>query len=140
MADKDAARNALVVVQGTIIRAVRRGHRHGAGHWLAEPPGIEFTCQVKLRYRQADQPARDSPRGDGGLEVRFERPQRAVTPGQYCVLYAGERCLGGAVIGLARAADDRRSAARSSLSGARLRYNCRIDAGVARSFSLPEDS
>ena len=75
-------------------------------HWLAEPPGGEFACQVKLRYRQPDQAARVSPRRDGRLEVRFERPQRAVTPGQSCVLYAGDRCLGGAVIELARAADD----------------------------------
>ena len=35
---------------------------------------------------------------DGTLTVRFERPQRAVTPGQSLVLYAGDECLGGAVI------------------------------------------
>ena len=35
---------------------------------------------------------------DGSLMVRFERPQRAVTPGQSLVLYDGEACLGGAVI------------------------------------------
>jgi tRNA-specific 2-thiouridylase len=35
---------------------------------------------------------------DGTLEVRFERPQRAATPGQSLVLYDGPACLGGAVI------------------------------------------
>ena len=35
---------------------------------------------------------------DGSLMVRFDRPQRAVTPGQSLVLYAGDACLGGAVI------------------------------------------
>ena len=35
---------------------------------------------------------------DGGLQVCFARPQRAVTPGQSLVLYAGDACLGGAVI------------------------------------------
>ena len=35
---------------------------------------------------------------DGSLDIRFPRPQRAVTPGQSVVLYAGEECLGGAVI------------------------------------------
>jgi tRNA-specific 2-thiouridylase len=35
---------------------------------------------------------------DGALSVRFDQPQRAVTPGQSLVLYQGEECLGGAVI------------------------------------------
>jgi tRNA-specific 2-thiouridylase len=35
---------------------------------------------------------------DAGLEVRFDTPQRAVTPGQSVVFYDGEVCLGGAVI------------------------------------------
>jgi tRNA-uridine 2-sulfurtransferase len=51
-----------------------------------------------VRYRQADQPAILEPRADGTVHIRFERPQRAVTPGQYAVAYDGERCLGGAVI------------------------------------------
>jgi tRNA-specific 2-thiouridylase len=37
-------------------------------------------------------------RADGGLGLHFDAPQRAATPGQYAVLYDGERCLGGAVI------------------------------------------
>ena len=53
---------------------------------------------MKVRYRQADQPAQLQPRADGTLRVVFAQPQRAVTPGQYVVAYEAERCLGGAVI------------------------------------------
>jgi tRNA-specific 2-thiouridylase len=53
---------------------------------------------VKVRYRQADQPAFLEPRADGSMHIRFEHPQRAVTPGQYAVAYENDRCLGGGVI------------------------------------------
>ncbi len=99
VARKDAARNALVVVQG---------HDHpllysaalstGPMHWLSGKRGEPFPCSVKVRYRQADRPAVLEPRPDGSARIAFEEPQRAVTPGQYAVVYEGDRCLGGAVI------------------------------------------
>ncbi len=99
VARKDAARNALIVVQG---------HDHplllsmalttGPMHWLSEPRAEPFPCSVKVRYRQSDQAALLEPRRDGSARIAFEQPQRAVTPGQYAVVYEGERCLGGAVI------------------------------------------
>ena len=99
VARKDVARNALIVVQG---------HDHplllssalvtGSMHWLCGPRSEPFSCTVKVRYRQADQPARLEPQADGTARIRFENPQRAVTPGQYAVVYEGDRCLGGAVI------------------------------------------
>jgi tRNA-specific 2-thiouridylase len=52
---------------------------------------------VKIRYRQPDQACRV--REDGSvLEVAFDVPQKAATPGQFAVFYDGDRCLGGAVI------------------------------------------
>jgi tRNA-specific 2-thiouridylase len=35
------------------------------------------------------------------FRLRFDQPQWAVTPGQSAVLYAGDVCLGGGVIGAA---------------------------------------
>lgn len=96
---KDIARNALVVVQGhdhPLLMSV--GLESGRAHWLTAPPTAAFEATVKLRYRQADQRARITPLPDGRLHVDFAEPQRAVTAGQSVVIYAGERCLGGAVI------------------------------------------
>ena len=68
-------------------------------HWIAgAPPAATFTCTVKTRYRQGDVPCLATIQSDGTVNVRFEGPQRAVTPGQSAVFYQGPVCLGGAVI------------------------------------------
>jgi tRNA-specific 2-thiouridylase len=51
-----------------------------------------------MRYRQPDEACHVRVRDDGALDIHFERPQRAVTPGQSVVLYRDAECLGGAVI------------------------------------------
>ena len=70
-------------------------------------PGREFRAMAKCRYRQEEQPCtvrysqKSTPKNarDGGtISVLFDTPQRAVTPGQYVVLYQDNRCLGGGVI------------------------------------------
>jgi tRNA-specific 2-thiouridylase len=54
---------------------------------------IEAT--VKIRYRHEPASARIEPMGPAGARVRFEAPQRAVTPGQAAVFYRGDEVLGG---------------------------------------------
>ena len=99
VAAKDAARNTLVIVQGHDHPLLESGALlTGPWHWLAEPCEARLRCTVKVRYRQADQPARLAPRADGSADIHFDEPQRAVTPGQYAVAYDGTRCIGGAVI------------------------------------------
>src|SRR6516162_625998 len=99
VAAKDAARNALLVVQGHDHPLLEsRELDTGPWHWLAPARREPFAGAVKVRYRQSDQAARLEPRPDGTMHVVFDEPQRAVTPGQYAVAYDGERCLGGAVI------------------------------------------
>jgi tRNA-specific 2-thiouridylase len=99
VARKDRARNVLVVVQHHEHEALEtRSLRTGPVNWLIAPPTVDFRAGAKVRYRQPDQAGLVRIQSDGTLHTRFDAPQRAVTPGQYAVLYQGQRCLGGAVI------------------------------------------
>ena len=97
---KDVARNILHVDQGHDSPwLLSRTLWSEPMHWIAgAPPATRFACTAQARYRQPDEPCEVVVREDGGVEVRFARPQRAVTPGQSLVLYAGDACLGGGVI------------------------------------------
>ena len=61
---------------------------------------------MKIRYKAAESPAVVEPT-ERGANVWFFEPQRAVTPGQAAVFYAGDELLGGGFIAgpLARGAD-----------------------------------
>ena len=68
-------------------------------NWIAgEAPASPIRCKAKLRYRQVEQPAVVTPRADGSVQILFDEPQRAVTPGQASVLYDGEVVLGGGTV------------------------------------------
>jgi tRNA-specific 2-thiouridylase len=65
-------------------------------NWLSiEQPAGELRAQVRIRYRHAEAPAAIAPLGAGRVRIDFDRPQRAITPGQAAVFYDGEVCLGG---------------------------------------------
>lgn len=99
---KDAARNIVFV---------ERGEKHPSLYaddlWATDitwidgqgPTEFPFRCRAKIRYRQQDQECTitgiDS---EGRMQVRFNEPQRAITPRQSVVFYDGDVCLGGALI------------------------------------------
>jgi len=112
VAAKDRERNALIVVQGQDHPLLASGSLlTGPWHWLAAPRSAPGRCTAKVRYRQHEQAALLEPRADGTVQLLFEQPQRAVTPGQYAVAYDGERCLGGGVIESVSAPQQQRVAA-----------------------------
>ena len=55
------------------------------------------SCTCKFRYRQRDIDVRVEYLDDNNLYVMYEGA-KAVTPGQFCVLYDGDTCLGGGMI------------------------------------------
>jgi tRNA-specific 2-thiouridylase len=65
-------------------------------NWLSvTEPRQAVRARVRIRYRHVEASATLSPLGDGRVDVRFDEPQRAITPGQAAVFYDGEVCLGG---------------------------------------------
>lgn len=96
---KDVKNNILYVSHGD-ESALYTGSCSVSGmNWIPDIPAEEeFSCTAKFRYRQKEQGVRVKRTGTDTLEIVFDEPQRAVTPGQYAVLYRGDKCLGGGVI------------------------------------------
>jgi len=68
-------------------------------HWVSgTAPELPVTCLSRIRYRQPLQACTASADEDGKIAVRFDVAQRAVTPGQFVVLYDGDEVLGGGTI------------------------------------------
>ena len=96
---KDLEHNVLMVAQGhdnpLLFRSRLRARQL---HWLSgKPPGTRWQCMARCRHRQSLQACKVNLIEDR-LEIEFERPQRAVTPGQSIVLYENDACLGGGII------------------------------------------
>jgi tRNA-uridine 2-sulfurtransferase len=71
--------------------------------WSGIPePREPVRLRVKIRYRARPVWAVVSHADGGGVDVLFDRPQRAVTPGQLAVFYDGEYVVGSAWIWDAR--------------------------------------
>jgi len=98
---KNVKRNELMVAKGSWDDALFKKELIIADmHWISGTvPKLPLHCTVKIRYRQPDQKVtvRQGTKKNL-LELHFQEKQRAITPGQYAVLYNGEKCLGGGVI------------------------------------------
>lgn len=98
--DKDLPNNRLIVAQGHDHPLLLKQQLTASQlHWVAgNPPAMPLWCQARFRHRQPlqwcdlSQPEKDI------CMVRFERQQRAVTPGQSVVFYLDDDCLGGGTI------------------------------------------
>ncbi|MCS1407538.1 MAG: tRNA-specific 2-thiouridylase MnmA [Verrucomicrobia subdivision 3 bacterium] len=65
-------------------------------NWIPfEQPPEKIQALAKIRYNHEGTPATILPEGNGHAKVKLETAQRAVTPGQACVLYQDDLVLGG---------------------------------------------
>lgn len=100
VARKDVVANTIVVAHEHDAHLLYAQEADVADlHWISgQPPHSPFACEVKIRYRQDGQAATVANIGKGSWKISFDRPQRAVTPGQSAVFYQDAVCLGGGII------------------------------------------
>jgi len=97
---KDLQNNILYVSQGEDDLLYSDGLLASGMNWIPElPEQKEFECFAKFRYRQPDQAVKVTILSDKEIKVDFKERQRAITPGQFVVLYDTDGiCLGGGII------------------------------------------
>ena len=66
-------------------------------HWINNAQKFPLKCKCRIRYRTVEADCIVE-KVVSSYEIRFTKPQRAVTPGQYVVFWKGQECLGGGVI------------------------------------------
>jgi len=93
----DPAANRVVVGPGDKIDATE-AEVGNVTFPSGEVPAGPFRAEVRVRHRSAEVPATIHPRADRTARVVFDRPVRAVAPGQSCVFYRGDVVLGGGVL------------------------------------------
>ncbi|HEX7401913.1 MAG TPA: tRNA 2-thiouridine(34) synthase MnmA [candidate division Zixibacteria bacterium] len=93
----DAERNVIIVGEdGDLFKS---SFTVSNPNWIAfENLEKEIDCEIKIRYQHKPQKGRIYPLTGGKVKSRFNKPERAITPGQSAVFYKGEVVVGGGVI------------------------------------------
>ena len=96
--EKDLKNNILYVAHGSEEKLYSKGLIMNAVNWIPfASKEKEFHCTAKFRYRQPEQGCTVKI-NDDFIQVDFDEKQRAITEGQFAVLYQDEKCIGGGVI------------------------------------------
>ncbi|KYN12809.1 Mitochondrial tRNA-specific 2-thiouridylase 1 [Trachymyrmex cornetzi] len=103
--NKDQESNTITVVGGTTHSALYTDFLITRKiHWISEEPcelrwnnGV-LNCNFRFQHRDPLIACRVYKMSNGRLFIRLDVPLRAITKGQYAVLYSGEECLGSSMI------------------------------------------
>jgi tRNA-uridine 2-sulfurtransferase len=88
-------RETAQVVAGPREELFASGLRAGDCTWTDQPISGVFEGSCSIRYHQKPVPCMARLLEDGRLQVDFQEPQQAITPGQAVVLYQGDKVIGG---------------------------------------------
>jgi tRNA-specific 2-thiouridylase len=96
VAAKQPEMNALVVAPRSRPEVLLRSSLLGAPvHWVNGQPAMRpFRARIRIRHLQTFQDATVIQRPDGAVQIDFDEPQRAITPGQYAMISRGQTVLG----------------------------------------------
>lgn len=90
----DSIKNRIVV--GNPEELLRDEFRAAGVNWIAfASPTEPVRAEVRVRYRHTAVSATITPLPDNRVQVKFDQPQRAITPGQATVFYRGDEVVGG---------------------------------------------
>ena len=90
----DAARNRVVV--GDDAELAGNSFTAAGVNWIfSDGPPAPVRAEVRVRYRHTAAPAVITPLANNRVQVAFDEPQRAITPGQATVFYRGDEVVGG---------------------------------------------
>jgi tRNA-specific 2-thiouridylase len=90
----DATRNRIIV--GAQDELLSDEFTAAGVNWIAlDNPRDPVRAEVRVRYRHAAAPATITPKPNNRADVRFDEPQRAISPGQATVFYRGDEVVGG---------------------------------------------
>jgi len=93
----EAGTNTVVVGEAAELERTTLVADH-ANFISCAPPMTPMRVEAKIRHQHRAAPASVRLLGEGSVDVQFETPQRAVTPGQSVVFYQGELVVGGGII------------------------------------------
>ena len=97
--EKDVKNNTLYVCCGESEKQLASGCVVEGFNWINKPEKNQFDAFVKLRYHQADQQTKVQIINESTIKLTFAEKQKAVSVGQFAVLYDESGvCLGAGVL------------------------------------------
>ena len=95
--DKNFDKNELIVGYEDDALLYKKEAEVDEINWIEEKPKFPLNCETRLRHRQPLEKVKVEMKNKK-VFLKFSKPQRAVTPGQFAVFYKKGECLGGGVI------------------------------------------